>query len=212
MESWWSLWCRSWGKCHRGGNIHKIWHQQNGGWWFALARSVLRKQSMLETEQARPRLIPTLGTELKNPVCPNDSGGQVCGQLRLRLDQAAFYTTQQGESKHCCHPSQPIQSVGNKSAWRPGSCGSGKMECDGLVFTNSRGAPLLRHASHHSLHSTESSPSPHSIWFSHIKIPPPPDTPRFIPRSSPHKPILYASPPSVLLCHPSRTAVSRTLV
>lgn len=130
-----------------------------------------------------------------------------CGQLRRRLGRAASHTTHRGESKHCCHPSQPIQSVGHKSAWRPGSCGSGKMECDGLVFTNSGGAPLLRHAGHHSLHSTESSPSPHSIWLSHIKLSLP---------THPHSSltaslILYASPPSVLLFHPISTAVSRKL-
>ncbi len=42
--------------------------------------------------------------------------------------------------------------------------------------------------------------------------PPSSHTPRFIPRSSPHKPILYASPPSVLLFHLNSTAVSRTLL
>lgn len=120
-----------------------------------------------------PWLIPTLGMELNISSAPNYSRGQFFVQLRLRSGQAASFTTHQGESEHCCHPSQPIQSVGHKSAWRPGSCGSGKMECDGLVFTNSRGAPLLRLASHHSVHSTESSSSPHSIWFSHIKQPPP---------------------------------------
>lgn len=154
---------------------------------------------------------PNTGDEALHLVCPNYSRGQFYGQLRLRLGQAAFYTTHQGESKHCCHPSQPIQTVGHKSAWRPGSCGSRKMECDGLVFTNSRGAPLLRHASHPSLHSTESSLSPHSIWFSHIKLSPLPDTPWFIPCSSTRKPILYASPPSVLF-HLISTSVSRTLV
>lgn len=93
-------------------------------------------------------------------------------QLRLRLDQADSYTTHQGESKHCCHPGQPIQSVGHKSARRPSSFGSGKMECDGLVFTNSGGAPSLRQASHHSTHSAEPSLSPHSIWFGRIEPPP----------------------------------------
>ncbi|MED6250459.1 hypothetical protein ATANTOWER_011975 [Ataeniobius toweri] len=83
------------------------------------------------------------------------------------------------------------------------------MECDGLVFTNSRGAPLLRHVSHHSLHSTKSFPSPYSIWLNHIKLAPL-KTPRFIPHSYLHKAILYASPP-VLLSHLISTVSSRIL-
>lgn len=89
----------------------------------------------------------------------------------------SFRLPQRGESECCCHPHQPIPFAGHKSAPRPGSSGSGKMECDGLVLTNSGGAPSPHLASHHSPHTAQSSPSPHSIWYSRIQPPLPPPTP-----------------------------------
>lgn len=79
-----------------------------------------------------------------------------------------------GKSECCCHPHRPIAFAGHKSAPRPGSSGRGKMECDGLVLTNSGGAPSPHLASHHSPHTAESSPPPHSIWSSRIEPPTPP--------------------------------------
>ena len=157
--------------------------------WLRLVESKVRPWTCLTPTlgltSSLPRLLPRRGLH---------------GQLRLRSGRAASYTTHRGESEPGCHPSQPIQSTGHKSARRPGSCGSSKMECDGLVFTNSRGAPRPHHASHHSRPSTESSPSPHSIWFSHIKLCPP-DAAR--PPPPPH-----TSPSFMRLLLPSSSLIS----
>lgn len=108
----------------------------------------------------------------------------------LSRTNSLIHHSPERESEPCCHPSEPIQCARHKSARRLGSSGSGKMECDGLVFTNSRGAPLLRQASHHSPHSIESSSSSHSICFFHMRLnppAPPKHPPRFIAGSSPAK-------------------------
>lgn len=130
-------------------------------------------------------------------------------QLRLRLGQADSYTTHQGESKHCCHPGQPIQSVGHKSARRPSSFGSGKMECDGLVFTNSGGAPSLRQASHHSPHSARAlSVSPQYLVRSYRASPTTHlDTPVFLSLTAPH-----TNPSFMLLLLLSSSFISSVLL
>lgn len=81
---------------------------------------------------------------------PPEHGGGSSRSLLAVLGVWPRRLLHRGKSECCCHPHRPIQFAGHKSAPRPGSSGRGKMECDGLVLTNSGGAPSPHLASHHS--------------------------------------------------------------
>lgn len=173
----------------QGRRMLKVWQRQNSG-WLSMVSWRSPKHALDLAGSALPD--PDTWDEAWQLVCPYYVRGQSYCQLRLRPGQAASYTPHRGESEHCCHPSQPIRSTGHKSAWRPGSSGSGKMECDGLVFTNSRGAPILHHASHHSLRSRVLAFSPQHLVQSH-QVTPFPDSSLAAPHTTQAHPLCFSS-------------------